>query len=442
MARDLDTRGGYTVADFVTRLRASLRQTPKEEQATTSDEDGESVRLMSIHQAKGLEFPIVVLPDLGRKPPGEKHSAIFHPDLGPLVRAVEVSGSGEEEESLGGDPEKSMGWRAYRALDRQAESEEALRLFYVAVTRAMDYLILSDGEPLADPPRSPTPALALLASRFDRASGSCRAVLPEGWNVPKVVVTLAAPADQEPEPRSTSSAEPPRHARPRLIEIAETITSTPIFPPSERPPHTSRDRPRFVDFDELTDLTPVQARLDRLIRATLVEASVTHNLEWDRLVREAARRQVPAASSRIIAEALERINAPHDQSALRRLFRSVRSLETSVSWTVSWPSVPTCALTSTFLGTLDFLDRGSQAQPVAWVVCLSEAPLERERLRLLLGVRAVSTLGMGPISQAWLLRLGPGGGLQGEDRFDDVTIERALECSLFRPGSRPSVHPG
>ena len=75
LARRFDAQGGFTLGHFVARLRADLRKPPREEQAATTDEDGESVRLMSIHQAKGLEFPIVVLPDLNRKRPAAASSS-------------------------------------------------------------------------------------------------------------------------------------------------------------------------------------------------------------------------------------------------------------------------------------------------------------------------------------------------------------------------------
>ena len=88
MARRFDEQGGFTLADFVERLRADLRAATKETQAATTDEQGEIIRLMSIHQAKGLEFPIVVVPDLDRKRPGELKRVAFDPDLGPLVNPV------------------------------------------------------------------------------------------------------------------------------------------------------------------------------------------------------------------------------------------------------------------------------------------------------------------------------------------------------------------
>ena len=85
LARRFDAQGRFTLADFVARLRADLREPPREEQAATTDEEGESVRLMSIHQAKGLEFPIVVVPDLNRRDDHGRENVTFHEELGPLV---------------------------------------------------------------------------------------------------------------------------------------------------------------------------------------------------------------------------------------------------------------------------------------------------------------------------------------------------------------------
>ena len=46
---------------------------------------------MTIHQAKGLEFPVVVVPDLVRNVSGSKDELAFDPELGPLVRRVRES---------------------------------------------------------------------------------------------------------------------------------------------------------------------------------------------------------------------------------------------------------------------------------------------------------------------------------------------------------------
>ena len=63
-----------------------MARQPKEPLAATFSEDTRVVRLMTIHQAKGLEFPVVFVPDLGR--PTELRTDRVHLDrrLGPLVQ--------------------------------------------------------------------------------------------------------------------------------------------------------------------------------------------------------------------------------------------------------------------------------------------------------------------------------------------------------------------
>ena len=85
LARDFDRQEGFTLADLVARLRADLDRPPREEQAATTDEESEVIRLMSIHQAKGLEFPIVVIPDLNRKMNPPDALIGLHAELGLVV---------------------------------------------------------------------------------------------------------------------------------------------------------------------------------------------------------------------------------------------------------------------------------------------------------------------------------------------------------------------
>src|SRR5216684_317277 len=71
------------VGEFIERIEALTRVSEREGDAPTHAESADVVRLMTIHQAKGLEFPVVVLPDLGRCP-GPSHCSTT-PSLRPTA---------------------------------------------------------------------------------------------------------------------------------------------------------------------------------------------------------------------------------------------------------------------------------------------------------------------------------------------------------------------
>jgi ATP-dependent helicase/nuclease subunit A len=95
-----------------------------------------AVRLMSIHQSKGLEFPVVVLPDLSKKfNEQDLHGEIIFDEKFGLCPKVKPPSSGRRYPSL-------PHWLAQRRQKRELRGEE-LRLLYVALTRSRDTLILS-----------------------------------------------------------------------------------------------------------------------------------------------------------------------------------------------------------------------------------------------------------------------------------------------------------
>jgi ATP-dependent helicase/nuclease subunit A len=95
-----------------------------------------AVRLMSIHQSKGLEFPVVVLADLAKEFNEQdlRGEIIFDEEFG-LCPKVKPPSSGRRYPSL-------PHWLAQRRQKRELRGEE-LRLLYVALTRARDNLILT-----------------------------------------------------------------------------------------------------------------------------------------------------------------------------------------------------------------------------------------------------------------------------------------------------------
>jgi ATP-dependent helicase/nuclease subunit A len=422
LARRFDARGGFSLGHYVARLRADLRRPPREEQAATTDEEGPFVRLMSVHQSKGLEFPIVVLPDLNRKSDGGRRSVALHPKLGPVVRPARnaatagAEGTEDDEGGSGG----SLGWVTYEAIERREDEAEALRLFYVAATRARESLVLSAG--VAADARPDSPALRLLAERFDRRMGSCLARLPDGWRVPAVRVTIECPP---PSPGLRS-----RPKRPRLPAVARLIESARVREPESRtaPP----PRPRLVDLDPALTLPPRAARLARLIRTILADprALPGKSVLLADVARLAARRQEPRAQADLVDEATKLLRQWLGGSLGERLARA-GAVKRNVAWNVVAPTDAVAPSGSTvFLGRAEFYTRESPGAWTAYVFSPPGASDTAERLRLLLSARAAEALGMGPVVQAWRVRL-DGGGVSGEDKFgDDVVVEAAVAATL------------
>jgi ATP-dependent helicase/nuclease subunit A len=115
---------------FVRGLKAMVEQTPTDPQAPLLGEDAQVVRLMSVHQAKGLEFPVVILPDLdagrrgGDSLPPPRDGVVGLKPRDPLTNKLMPT-------------PVSQFLAEYQAAVEEAES---MRLFYVACTRAQERL--------------------------------------------------------------------------------------------------------------------------------------------------------------------------------------------------------------------------------------------------------------------------------------------------------------
>lgn len=96
------------------------------------------VRIMSIHKSKGLEFPVVIVADVGKQfyLTDTTQTFLLHKDLGIGVKLAERS-------RVGRQIYKTLPWNTIAArLTAETKSEE-MRVLYVALTRAKERLILT-----------------------------------------------------------------------------------------------------------------------------------------------------------------------------------------------------------------------------------------------------------------------------------------------------------
>ena len=134
-ARSAAERGCKSLFDFITQLekRLELGDPP---QLTASHGAGNAVTIMSVHKSKGLEFPVVFLPDLSKRFRLSDAAAqiLVHPRLGlgcvrrDLTRKIRYP---------------TLPQLAIRQKIRQESLAEELRILYVAMTRAEHKLILT-----------------------------------------------------------------------------------------------------------------------------------------------------------------------------------------------------------------------------------------------------------------------------------------------------------
>ncbi|MBI3864669.1 MAG: UvrD-helicase domain-containing protein [Planctomycetia bacterium] len=168
LARQCDQAGDLTLAEFIDRLRDAVAEERQEPLAATHPESANIIRLMSIHQSKGLEFPVVVVADVDRKSRDSVAGGHFDKDLGPVIGLPEKFGVNRDYPAV----------RMLRHSEREQELAEARRLFYVATTRAADLLILSAN--LAHAGQAANAWLQLVSERFDLLTGQARHSPTEG----------------------------------------------------------------------------------------------------------------------------------------------------------------------------------------------------------------------------------------------------------------------
>ena len=146
---------GQSLSAFIDTLISYIHAEERvEDMEIPLEHGGDTVKIMTVHKSKGLEFPIVCIPDCGNAGKLEKKEGMvfLHKDLGPVIHLPPETKN---------DPSANIFFEELRQEANAKHLAETKRLLYVAVTRAKVRLLMSgvqetggDIEELPETPRT------------------------------------------------------------------------------------------------------------------------------------------------------------------------------------------------------------------------------------------------------------------------------------------------
>jgi ATP-dependent exoDNAse (exonuclease V) beta subunit len=245
LAREFEEHEGRDLRAFLAAAEELTERDEREGLAATQPEEHDGVRVMTVHAAKGLEFPVVAVPDLGRGlAQGERAGDVL---LGRLEAGRDGAAQARYGLRLALPTAESFGvWELHELhAENVAEAaEEGCRLVHVAATRAAERLILSGifksadleaSEPAANDTALRRLLPALRARGWDPEAGDRELELPrpqaaagaEGLRTsPRLAVRINAPSAARAEELAAELEQPPPPPAPAPL----------ADPPLRRPP--------------------------------------------------------------------------------------------------------------------------------------------------------------------------------------------------------------
>jgi len=245
LARSYEELRGPDVEGFVRFVGEQEALGARELEAVAEEEGADAVRLLTIHAAKGLEFEVVIVADAGRDkapPSAEEILALSDGRFGFRVAdpvTTKRRGAFDYEE--------------VKAARQEEETAERLRLYYVAMTRARQRLIVSgaiDRDRAADASTPIGWVLARLEAGAELdASGDAPIELVRGDARLLVRVDRYREADWADAPKAE-----PEMGQLELFAVLEEAVTTPApeLPPLVAPPEPPLHRVRRLSFTALS----------------------------------------------------------------------------------------------------------------------------------------------------------------------------------------------
>lgn len=223
LARSYEDLRGSDVEGFTKFVRELDEVGAREAEAVAEEEDADAVRLMTIHAAKGLEFKVVAVADTGREVARVQRNEILSLPDGQFGFSV--------VDPLTGKRRAAPGYEEIRSQEQRAEEDETRRLYYVAMTRAIDRLLISGSVDTAR--RGQAAPIDWILSSID-ADLSCEQ--PQDLIVDETPVRVRVVREETPPADTPEGIEVLEGEQLTFALDSETETGLHAAPPLELPP--------------------------------------------------------------------------------------------------------------------------------------------------------------------------------------------------------------
>ncbi|WP_270566649.1 UvrD-helicase domain-containing protein [Clostridium beijerinckii] len=146
-AEKFDKEKLFTPEEFIMHLEVLNDNNLEDAEASLDSEDTEAVKIMTIHQSKGLEFEGVIIPEMDSdqlkisKKEENKNNLVYYD--GKIISKFDTQNSQDENKEMTDE------YKSYFQNQLLKEIDESIRVLYVALTRAKQYAVMV-GEELAE----------------------------------------------------------------------------------------------------------------------------------------------------------------------------------------------------------------------------------------------------------------------------------------------------